>query len=69
MCMSILFAEEARDDYHEGSDYDFVVVVSNKNENVRNLVLETGVDFLNKYDELAADLLMHRSLEVYSRVH
>ncbi len=56
----ILFGSRAREDYHEGSDYDFVVVVSNKNENVRNLVLETGVDFLNKYDELTAELLFNQ---------
>ena len=59
MCMSILFAEEAREDSHEGSDYDFVVV-ANKNDNVRDLVLETGVDFLNKYDELSAELLFNQ---------
>ena len=31
--------------------------VANKNDNVRDLVLETDVDFLNKYDELSAELL------------
>ena len=53
----ILFGSRAREDSHEGSDYDFVVVVANKNDNVRDLVLETDVDFLNKYDELSAELL------------
>ena len=53
----ILFGSRARGDYWEGSDYDFIVIVSNKNDIVKQLVSTTGLDFLNKFDELSSELL------------
>lgn len=53
----ILFGSRARGDCHEGSDYDFIVIVAENNDVVKRLVSNTGLEFLNKFDELSAELL------------
>jgi uncharacterized protein len=53
----ILYGSRARGDYSEGSDYDFVIIVSHKDKLIREIVSNVSVDFLDKYNELAASLV------------
>ena len=53
----ILFGSRARGDSREGSDYDFVVILREKNRRMVERVRDTEVDFLNRYDELSASLI------------
>lgn len=53
----ILFGSRARGDSYEGSDYDFLIVLDERNKNYMNSLLNIGVDFLNKYDVLIADIV------------
>jgi len=53
----ILFGSHARGDFHDGSDYDFVIIVKQHNKNVRKQISKIGVEFLNHYDQLAASLV------------
>lgn len=53
----ILFGSRARGDSREGSDYDFVVILKEKNRRAVERVRDTEVDFLNRFDELSASLI------------
>lgn len=53
----ILFGSRARGDWREGSDYDFVVILKEKNRHFVEKIRDTEVDFLNRYDELSASLI------------
>ena len=53
----VLFGSQARGDAREGSDYDFLVVVDQRTRSVREMVLDAGVEMLNRYDQLFASLL------------
>jgi predicted nucleotidyltransferase len=53
----ILFGSRARGECHEGSDYDFVIIVNERNKKVRETVTGVAVEFLNRYDELSANLI------------
>jgi predicted nucleotidyltransferase len=53
----VLFGSRARGDAHEGSDYDFLVIVHHSDALIRQQTISAGVDFLNKYDELAGSLV------------
>ena len=53
----ILFGSRARGDWHEGSDYDFVVILRRKKAETIDQIRDTEVDFLNRYDELSASLV------------
>lgn len=57
LCQLILFGSRARGDWHEGSDYDFVVILRRKKPEMIDQVRDTEVDFLNRYDELSASLV------------
>ena len=57
LCQLILFGSRARGDWHEGSDYDFVVILRRKKPGMIDQVRDTEVDFLNRYDELSASLI------------
>jgi uncharacterized protein len=49
-----LFGSRARGDFHEGSDYDFFILLDKKGPVQKEEVLENEVEFLNKFDELSA---------------
>lgn len=53
----ILFGSRARGDYQEGSDYDFVIIVGSKDSTLRDKLSNIGIDFLNRYDELASEIV------------
>lgn len=53
----VLFGSQARGDAHDGSDYDLLVVVDRRTETTREAVLDTGVDMLNRYDQLFGAIL------------
>lgn len=53
----VLFGSHARGDFNEGSDYDMLVVVDKREKADKNMFLDLGVKFLNKYNVLVADIL------------
>ena len=53
----ILFGSRARGDFREGSDYDFIIIVSTKDKKVCDEVTDIAVEFLNKYDEINANIV------------
>jgi predicted nucleotidyltransferase len=53
----ILFGSHARGDFYEGSDYDFLIVLDERKKIYENILLNIGVDFLNKYDILIGDIV------------
>lgn len=53
----ILFGSHARGDFTEGSDYDFLIVVDKRRKTDEKILQDVGVEYLNKYDALIADIL------------
>lgn len=53
----ILFGSHARGDFAEGSDYDFLIVVDKRRKADEKMLQDVGVEFLNKYNALIADIL------------
>ena len=53
----ILFGSHARGDFTEGSDYDFLIVLDERKKTYEKVLLEIGVDFLNKYNILIGDII------------
>ena len=53
----ILFGSHARGDFTEGSDYDFLIVVDKRRKTDENILLDIGVEFLDKYEVLIAEIL------------
>ena len=53
----MLFGSYARGDYRAGSDFDFLIIVHQKNQHTRESLSKIKVDFLDKYNELAACLV------------
>jgi uncharacterized protein len=49
-----LFGSRARGDFHEGSDFDFLILLDKNGPSQKEEVLKNEVEFLNKFDELAA---------------
>ena len=54
---AILFGSHARGDFTEGSDYDFLVIVDKRRKTDEKILSDLGVEFLNKYDVLIADII------------
>ncbi len=48
----ILFGSQARGTGTETSDYDFLVIVSQKNKQIEEIVLDAAVSILNAHDAL-----------------
>ena len=53
----ILFGSRARGDFTKGSDYDILIVLDERKKAYEKVLLEIGVDFLNKYDVLIGDII------------
>ena len=53
----ILFGSHARGDFTEGSDYDFLIVVDKRRETDENILLDIGVEFLDEYEALIAEIV------------
>lgn len=53
----ILFGSRARGDAHEGSDYDFAVIVAERNKHTVEMIREIEVEFINRFDELSSSLI------------
>ncbi len=49
-----LFGSRARGDYHEGSDYDFMVLFDKADQQFRDELLDIETEFLNRFDALCA---------------
>lgn len=52
-----LFGSRARGDNLEYSDYDFLVVVDKKEDEIKGLLTDIAVEILNKYDRLVGYIL------------
>lgn len=53
----VLFGSRARGNFSEGSDYDILIVVDKREKTDEEMLLDIGVEFLNEYDVLIADIL------------
>jgi hypothetical protein len=47
-----LYGSRARGDARDGSDFDLIVKVRERTEEVRELALEVDVEMMNEFDEL-----------------
>ena len=47
-----LYGSRARGDAREGSDFDLIVQVRERTEEVRDLALDVDVEMMNEFDEL-----------------
>lgn len=52
-----LYGSRARGDNKKYSDYDFMVLLSEKNEEISEVIYEIGYHILDKYDKLASCLI------------
>jgi len=57
----ILFGSHARGDNSEGSDYDFLIIVKNKNYEVIDKIHDIEVDFLNKFYVLSSAIILNEN--------
>lgn len=48
----VLFGSRARGDYHDGSDYDMLVIVDRNDRTVRDIILDACVEIMDRYYEL-----------------
>ncbi|MBN1524330.1 MAG: nucleotidyltransferase domain-containing protein [Spirochaetales bacterium] len=53
----ILFGSRARGNYTEYSDYDLLIVLKNKSDDLIDEIRDIEVEFLNKYNVLSAALI------------
>jgi predicted nucleotidyltransferase len=56
-----LFGSRARGDAGEDSDYDMLVVVDHRSDEVRKEILEVEVDLLNRFRVLVASLVRNEA--------
>ncbi len=54
---SILFGSRARSEQDQNSDFDLLLVVKNRDSALRNTVIDTEIEMLNKYDLLFASII------------
>lgn len=52
-----LFGSYARGDADEGSDFDVLVIVDRRTDDVREMVLDADVEMMNRYEKLFAALI------------
>jgi predicted nucleotidyltransferase len=53
----VLFGSRARGDAHEWSDYDFLVVVDQYDDSLREIISDIDVSFLDRFNKIACSLL------------
>ena len=56
-----LFGSHARGDAHEGSDFDVLVIVDRRTDDVREMILDADVEMMNRYEKLFAALIYDES--------
>ena len=54
---TILFGSRARKDHEEYSDFDFLLIVKNRDSKIRDQVVDAEIEMLNKYDFLFSSLI------------
>jgi predicted nucleotidyltransferase len=56
-----LFGSHARGDSNEGSDYDVLVIVDKRTDDIREMVLDADVEMMNRHEKLFAALIYDES--------
>jgi len=56
-----LFGSRARGDAEEGSDFDVLVIVDRRTDDVREIVLDADIEMMNRYEKLFAALIYDKS--------
>jgi len=56
-----LFGSRARGDAEEGSDFDVLIIVDRRTDDVRETVLDADVEMMNRYEKLFAALIYDES--------
>ncbi len=54
----ILYGSRARGDFWEGSDFDFLILIKNKDPELRERVLDVEVDLLDRYEHLVTSQIL-----------
>ena len=67
----VLFGSRARKDHNKHSDYEFMVLLKQKNEENIELVFDVGYSILDKYNALVScliwdeeDYIFHKQLQI-----
>jgi len=53
----IVFGSYARGDFTEGSDYDVLVIVDQKDKTIQDLVLDASVEIMDRYYALVGSIV------------
>lgn len=53
----VLFGSRARGDNRKHSDYDFAVILKEKNEEISEIIYDVGYEVLNEFEKLATCLI------------
>ena len=53
----VLFGSRARNESHEGSDFDFLIILKNKTGEDINTIRDIEVDFLDRFDQLCSSIV------------
>jgi len=56
-----LFGSHARGDADEGSDFDILIIVNRRTDDIREMVLDADVEMMNRYEKLFAALIYDES--------
>jgi predicted nucleotidyltransferase len=56
-----LFGSHARGDSNQGSDYDVLVIVDKRTDDIREMVLDADVEMMNRHEKLFAALIYDES--------
>ena len=54
---TVLFGSQARGESHEGSDFDILLIVDHRTEEIREMALDAGVEMMNRYEKLFASVI------------
>ncbi len=57
----ILYGSRAKGDNKKHSDYDFVVLLFERNEKISEIVYDIGYGILDKYEKLASCLILNET--------
>lgn len=57
----VLFGLHARGDSDEGSDYDVLIIVDRRTNDIREAILDADVEMMNRYEKLFAALIYDES--------
>ena len=58
---AVLFGSHARGDANEGSDFDILLIVDQRNEQIRELAIDASVEMMDRYEKLFATMIYNEA--------